>query len=86
MNDSNTRREDNKSDDDQFSKQSWERKFIARMEFDKPPPGPSEKVLNDKVLVNPYLKKYKKEGVMQAETKANKEIVESTKVNEHVTF
>ena len=86
MNDSNTRREDNKSDDDQFSKQSWESKFIAQMEFDKPPTGPSEKVLNDKVLVNPYLKKYKKEGVMHAETKANKEIVESTKVSEHATF
>ena len=80
----NIRSKDNESDDDQFSKQSWESKFIAQMEFDKPPTGPSEKVLNDKVLVNPYLKKYKKEGVMHAETKANKEIVESTKVSKHV--
>ena len=85
-NDSNNRREDNESDDDQFSKQSWESKFIAPMEFDKPPLGPSEKVLNDKVLVNPYLKTYKKEGNVQADIKANKEIVKSTKVSKDNTF
>ena len=85
-NDSNTMREDNESDDDQFSKQSWESKFIAPMEFGKPPSGPSEKGVNDKVLVNPYLKKYKKEGDVRADTKTSKEIVESTKVSEDITF
>ena len=35
----NARSKGNESDDDQFSKQSWESKVNVQMEFDNPPYG-----------------------------------------------
>jgi len=45
----NIRSKGNESDDDQFSKQSWESKVNVPMEFDKSPCDSSEKVFNDEV-------------------------------------
>ena len=45
----NIRSKGNESDDDQFSKQSWESKVSVPMEFDKSPCDSSEKVFDDEV-------------------------------------